>query len=321
MLEGLGGDHLEPAGAPDGVAERGLAVQALLVRGEPGEVAAPDRPRVLLRGAGVDEQLAAGRQHPGGGGQEPAEVEVVHAVERGDHIQAGGPYRQLLGGGQQRDHPERVAAAGGLELGQHGRRDVGRRQPRAAGQQGAQQPRVPSRPAADIQAGDRAVRQELADRPHRRLVGGAQRFVDDGDPLEMPAHGHLRHLPALGPASDIMRSPCPVHTLFTRTTGPEPSACGTGQGPCGGAGIIGGDEQFKLEENQRLTGARLWVEVLTSKGPLRPALDTGTAADVMWLLMSPGNYYRLVHRRRWTKQQYQQWLAASITQLLFAEHP
>jgi hypothetical protein len=94
-----------------------------------------------------------------------------------------------------------------------------------------------------------------------------------------------------------------------------------GQGPCGGAGIIRGDEQFKLEENQRLTGARLWVEVLTSKGPLRPALDTGTAADVMWLLMSPGNYYRLVHRRRWTKQQYQQWLAASITQPLFAEHP
>jgi hypothetical protein len=59
-------------------------------------------------------------------------------------------------------------------------------------------------------------------------------------------------------------------------------------------------ELWKLEEDQRLTGARLWVEVLTSKGPLRPALDTGAAADVMWLLMSPGNYYRLVHRRRWT---------------------
>jgi hypothetical protein len=37
--------------------------------------------------------------------------------------------------------------------------------------------------------------------------------------------------------------------------------------------------------------------------------------------MSPDNYYRLVHRRRWTTKQYQQWLAASITQLLFAEHP
>lgn len=75
------------------------------------------------------------------------------------------------------------------------------------------------------------------------------------------------------------------------------------------------------EEDQRLTGARARVEVLTSKGPLRPRPSNGSAVDVMWLLMSPNNYYRLVHRRRWTKEQYQRWLAASITQLLFAGHP
>ncbi len=80
-------------------------------------------------------------------------------------------------------------------------------------------------------------------------------------------------------------------------------------------------ELWKLEEDQRLAGARFWVEVLTSKGPLRPGLDNGDAVDVIWLLMSPGNYYRLVHRRRWTKRKYQQWLSASIAQLLFAEHP
>jgi len=80
------------------------------------------------------------------------------------------------------------------------------------------QPRVPPRPAADIQASDGAVRQELADPAHRRLVGGAQRFVDGGYPLEMAAHGHLRHLPALGLLATIMRSPCQF-TLFTRTTG------------------------------------------------------------------------------------------------------
>ena len=62
----------------------------------------------------------------------------------------------------------------GRELCQHGRGDVARDQPRALRQQPAQQPRVPSRPAADIQAGDGAVRQELADRAHWRLVGGAQ---------------------------------------------------------------------------------------------------------------------------------------------------
>ena len=49
--------------------------------------------------------------------------------------------------------------------------------------------------------------------------------------------------------------------------------------------------------------------------------DDSTAVDVMWLLMSPDNYYRLVHRRRWTTRKYQRWLAAAIIQLLFAGHP
>ena len=77
---------------------------------------------------------------------------------------------------------------------------------------------------------------------------------------------------------------------------------------------------WETEEDQRLTGARLWIEVLTSKGPLRPNLDNDDAVDVMWLLMSPDQYYRLVHRRRWTTQKYQRWLAASITELLIG-HP
>jgi AcrR family transcriptional regulator len=77
---------------------------------------------------------------------------------------------------------------------------------------------------------------------------------------------------------------------------------------------------WQLEEDQRLTGARLWIEVLTDKGPLRQGLDPGTAVDLLWLLMSPDNYYRLVHRRRWTNKQYQRWLAAAIVQLLSAEH-
>jgi AcrR family transcriptional regulator len=80
-------------------------------------------------------------------------------------------------------------------------------------------------------------------------------------------------------------------------------------------------ELWEAEEDQRLTGARFWVEVLISKGPLRPHLSNRDAVDVLWLLMSPDHYHRLVHRRRWTKQKYQQWLAASITKLLFAGHP
>src|SRR5215470_8762339 len=91
------------------------------------------------------------------------------------------------------------------------------------------------------------------------------------------------------------------------------------------AAADGGEEDLRelwqTEEDQRLTGARFWVEALTSKGPLRPGLTRGDAADVMWLLMSPDNYYRLVHRRRWTTRKYQRWLTATIIQLLLADHP
>jgi hypothetical protein len=51
---------------------------------------------------------------PGDGNQEGAEVEVVNTVERGDHIEAGGPHRQLLGGCQQRYHLKGVAPVGAL---------------------------------------------------------------------------------------------------------------------------------------------------------------------------------------------------------------
>ena len=90
------------------------------------------------------------------------------------------------------------------------------------------------------------------------------------------------------------------------------------------AAADGGEEDLRelweTEEGQRLTGAQFWIQTLTSKGRLRPGLSNGAAIDVMWLLMAPDNYYRLVHRRGWTKQKYQRWLAASITELLFAQH-
>src|SRR6266566_4222265 len=80
MREGLSRDDLEPVGQLDGVAERRLAVQALLVLSEARKVTTPDRSRVLQRGASVDEQLAVGPQHPCDGGQEASEFEELNAV-------------------------------------------------------------------------------------------------------------------------------------------------------------------------------------------------------------------------------------------------
>lgn len=75
-------------------------------------------------------------------------------------------------------------------------------------------------------------------------------------------------------------------------------------------------ELWETEEQQRLTGARFWVETLREKGgPLRQGLTMATAVDIMWLLMAPDHFHRLVHKREWSEQSYQRWLAAAIAQL------
>jgi AcrR family transcriptional regulator len=72
---------------------------------------------------------------------------------------------------------------------------------------------------------------------------------------------------------------------------------------------------WRTEEDQRLIGARHWVGMLAAKGPLREDLDLDSAADVMWLLMAPDNYTRLVHNRGWSPDHYTRWLTNAIHSL------
>jgi hypothetical protein len=53
----------------------------------------------------------------------------------------------------------------------------------------------------------------------------------------------------------------------------------------------------------------------------RAVLEAARELFMMWLLMSPDQYYRLVHRRHWTQHKYERWLAASIVHMLFGERP
>jgi len=77
---------------------------------------------------------------------------------------------------------------------------------------------------------------------------------------------------------------------------------------------------WEAEEQERLVGARAWMKILRAKGgTLRPRVDTATATDVLWLLMAPDHFQRLVHGRGWSTQKYRQWLAASIDQLFVNE--
>jgi AcrR family transcriptional regulator len=75
-------------------------------------------------------------------------------------------------------------------------------------------------------------------------------------------------------------------------------------------------ELWRVSEQERLTGARRIVNVLTEKGPLKAGLDADTAADILWLLTAPEQHQRLVGQRAWTFERYAEWYADTMVRLL-----
>lgn len=72
-------------------------------------------------------------------------------------------------------------------------------------------------------------------------------------------------------------------------------------------------ELWASSEAQRLAAARAYVDNLLGKGPLAPGLEPGPAADLVWLLIAPTNYHRLVVGRGWTHERFEDWLATALT--------
>jgi AcrR family transcriptional regulator len=72
---------------------------------------------------------------------------------------------------------------------------------------------------------------------------------------------------------------------------------------------------WETSEAERLKAARLVIGNLVGKAELR--LPRAAAADVLWLLMAPDGYHRLVNGRGWSRQRYIAWYAETLrTQLL-----
>jgi AcrR family transcriptional regulator len=70
-------------------------------------------------------------------------------------------------------------------------------------------------------------------------------------------------------------------------------------------------------ERQRLAAMKRPATLLSRHGCLRRGLTVATAADILWLHNDPALYHQLVHKRRWTPAQFQDWLAHALrTQLL-----
>jgi AcrR family transcriptional regulator len=75
--------------------------------------------------------------------------------------------------------------------------------------------------------------------------------------------------------------------------------------------------QTDFYENQRVI-----VTSIADKGALRPGLDVTRAADILWTLNHPDQWFLLVGRRGWSPDEFEQWFAdASCAQLLRPDLP
>jgi AcrR family transcriptional regulator len=81
------------------------------------------------------------------------------------------------------------------------------------------------------------------------------------------------------------------------------------------SGEVGPRELWRASEEQRLAGARQWTAALVGKAPLAAGLDLAAAVDLMWLLMAPDHYHRLVGGRGWERERFRRWLAGQVRAL------
>ncbi|MGW4640993.1 TetR family transcriptional regulator [Sphaerisporangium sp. NPDC004334] len=72
---------------------------------------------------------------------------------------------------------------------------------------------------------------------------------------------------------------------------------------------------------QREITADWIVDGLTAKAALRSGLSRQDAIDTVWILMDPALFDRLVRRRGWTVERYQDWFARSASRLLIDDTP
>jgi AcrR family transcriptional regulator len=74
----------------------------------------------------------------------------------------------------------------------------------------------------------------------------------------------------------------------------------------------GARQLWEQAQEQRLHGARAFVDHLAANSGLRSNLTPALAADIAWLHSDPAMYRRLVIERGWTSQEFQAWLFRTI---------
>ena len=69
---------------------------------------------------------------------------------------------------------------------------------------------------------------------------------------------------------------------------------------------------------RRIGAGRVIGDLVAKGGSLRDGLDDQAAADVLWVLIDAGLFHLLVHRRDWTPERFEAWLAETMLRELLA---
>jgi AcrR family transcriptional regulator len=72
---------------------------------------------------------------------------------------------------------------------------------------------------------------------------------------------------------------------------------------------------------QREVTAAWILQGMTRLVPLRPGLSFEEAVDVVWLLMDPAVFTRLIRQRRWDAGRYRRWVADALARLIVTGTP
>jgi AcrR family transcriptional regulator len=72
-------------------------------------------------------------------------------------------------------------------------------------------------------------------------------------------------------------------------------------------------------EARRREGQARWVRAWAEAGVLRPDLDEGAAADVLWALTGPELYWLFAVNSGWSGSKFEEWLFGTLESQLFRE--
>jgi AcrR family transcriptional regulator len=76
-------------------------------------------------------------------------------------------------------------------------------------------------------------------------------------------------------------------------------------------------DMWAHSEQLRLEGFRHVADVVATKGKLRVGVDIGSAADVMFVLLSPLLYREFVNGRNWASARWGEWATHALADILF----